>query len=221
MAEPGHRVLELGTGLGWNAALLSARAGPGQVACVEADPGLAAAARERLKAVGAEVTVEVGDGAQGLPTHRPYERLIATYAVDQVPWPWVEQVRPGGRIVTPWGRLGHVALTVAPDGQSASRPVDGCMASQCACPVAALTRASRGIRSAATASQRPKTPLPEICCRCTRTGICCSPYASSCPAFASRRRLIRGLPPGSTTVALPGATLVASEAGSAVAYQVV
>ncbi|MGW7197674.1 methyltransferase domain-containing protein [Streptomyces chryseus] len=125
MAEPGHRVLELGTGLGWNAALLSARAGPGRVTSVEADAELAAAAREHLKAVGVEVAVEVGDGAQGFPSSRPYDRLIATYAVDLVPWSWVEQVRPGGRIVTPWGRLGHVALTVAPDGQSASGWMQG------------------------------------------------------------------------------------------------
>lgn len=125
MAEPGHRVLELGTGLGWNAALLSARAGAGQVTSVETDAQLAAAAREHLKAAGAEVAVEVGDGAHGFPAHRPYDRLMATYAVDQVPWAWVEQVRPGGRIVTPWGRLGHVALTVAADGQSASGWVQG------------------------------------------------------------------------------------------------
>ncbi|MGW7052975.1 protein-L-isoaspartate O-methyltransferase family protein [Streptomyces sp. NPDC054887] len=71
MAEPGHRVLELGTGLGWNAALLSARAGPGQVTSGEADPDLANAARECLKAVGAEVAVEVGDGTQGFSPHRP------------------------------------------------------------------------------------------------------------------------------------------------------
>ncbi|OEJ23114.1 protein-L-isoaspartate O-methyltransferase [Streptomyces agglomeratus] len=124
-AQPGHRILELGTGLGWNAALLSARTGPGQVTSVEADADLAAAAREHLKAVGAHVAVEVGDGAQGFAAHRRYDRLIATYAVDEVPWPWVAQVRPGGRIVTPWGRLGHVALTVAPDGQSASGWMQG------------------------------------------------------------------------------------------------
>ncbi|WP_326811103.1 methyltransferase domain-containing protein [Streptomyces scopuliridis] len=125
MVEPGHRVLELGTGAGWNAALLAARAGAGSVTSVEVDAQLAAMARGRLDSVDAGVTVEVGDGAHGRPEGAPYDRLIATYAVDEVPWSWVEQTRPGGRIVTPWGRLGHVALTVAADGRSASGWVQG------------------------------------------------------------------------------------------------
>ncbi|MGW2514409.1 methyltransferase domain-containing protein [Streptomyces scopuliridis] len=125
MVEPGHRVLELGTGAGWNAALLAARAGAGSVTSVEVDAQLAAMARGRLDSVDAGVTVEVGDGAHGQPEGAPYDRLIATYAVDEVPWSWVEQTRPGGRVVTPWGRLGHVALTVAADGRSASGWIQG------------------------------------------------------------------------------------------------
>ncbi|MEU1630847.1 methyltransferase domain-containing protein [Streptomyces sp. NPDC020096] len=120
LLEPGHRVLELGAGTGWNAALLTHRAGPGRVTSVEVDPELAAAAQARLGAVDAGVAVVVGDGATGWPDGAPYDRLIATYAVDTVPWPWVAQTRPGGRLVFPWGRLGHFALTVADDGQSAT-----------------------------------------------------------------------------------------------------
>jgi protein-L-isoaspartate O-methyltransferase len=118
--QPGHRVLELGTGTGWNAALLARHAGPGQVASVEFDEELAADSDRRLVAHGAAVRVLVGDGAAGWPPGAPFDRVISTYAVESVPWPWVEQTRPGGRIVTPWGRLGHVALTVADDGRSAS-----------------------------------------------------------------------------------------------------
>ncbi|MFD7285305.1 methyltransferase domain-containing protein [Streptomyces sp. NPDC059863] len=125
MVNPGHHVLELGTGAGWNAALLAARAGAGLVTSMEIDAGLAAVARERLDAVGAGVVVKVGDGTHGDPEGAPYDRLMATYAVDEVPWSWVEQTRSGGRIVTPWGRLGHVALTVAADGRSASGWVQG------------------------------------------------------------------------------------------------
>ncbi|MFC9222343.1 methyltransferase domain-containing protein [Streptomyces hygroscopicus] len=125
LVEPGQRVLELGTGTGWNAALLSHRAGPGQVVSVEVDAELVAAAAERLTTAGANVAVHLGDGSTGWPMGAPYDRVISTYAVDRVPWAWIEQTRPGGRIVTPWGRLGHVALTVADDGRSASGWVQG------------------------------------------------------------------------------------------------
>ncbi|MDH6136839.1 protein-L-isoaspartate O-methyltransferase [Kitasatospora sp. MAA4] len=116
LLEPGHRVLELGTGAGWNAALAAHRAGPGMVTSVEVDPVLANAARARLPA---SVRVEVGDGGAGWPAAVPYDRVIATYAVERVPWAWIEQCAPGGRVVTPWGRLGYVALGVAPDGSHA------------------------------------------------------------------------------------------------------
>jgi protein-L-isoaspartate(D-aspartate) O-methyltransferase len=119
LLEPGQRVLELGSGTGWNAALLARRAGNGRVVSVEVDAALAEQARSRLRAAGAAVDVRVGDGARGWPDGGPYDRVIATYAVDGVPWAWVAGTRPGGRIVTPWGRLGHVALTVADDGRSA------------------------------------------------------------------------------------------------------
>ncbi|MFI7272596.1 methyltransferase domain-containing protein [Streptomyces sp. NPDC049879] len=123
--EPGHRVLELGSGTGWNAALLAQRAGSGQVVSVEVDSGLAAAARERLERAGVKAAIEVGDGAAGWPAGAPFDRVIATYAVEEVPWAWVEQTVPGGRIVVPWGQLGNVALTVAADGRSASGRIQG------------------------------------------------------------------------------------------------
>lgn len=125
LLQPGQRVLELGTGTGWNAALLARLAGPGRVVSVESDESLARAAACRLRAVHACVDIRVGDGMHGCPEGAPYDRIIATYAVDTVPWAWVEQCTPGGRIVFPWGRLGHLALTVADDGQSATGWVQG------------------------------------------------------------------------------------------------
>ncbi|MFD3521460.1 methyltransferase domain-containing protein [Streptomyces sp. NPDC058653] len=125
LLEPGHRVLELGTGTGRNAALLAWRAGAGRVTSVEVDAGLAARARERLRDGGFDVRVEVADGRDGPPVAVPYDRVIATFAVDEVPWSWVTRTRPGGRIVTPWGRLGYVALTVAGDGRSATGWMQG------------------------------------------------------------------------------------------------
>lgn len=120
MLEPGHSVLELGAATGRNAALLATRSGPtGRVVTIEVDPHLAAAARHNLAVVNTTVTVVTGDGAIGAPSLGRFHRIMATYAVDLIPWTWVEQTLPGGRIVTPWGRLGHVALTVAADGQSA------------------------------------------------------------------------------------------------------
>ena len=121
LLEAGQRVLELGTGNGWNSALLAQRTGPGLVTSIEVDAGLADAARPLLPVV----DVQVGDGTKGWPAGAPYDRVVSTYAVDQVPWAWVEQTVPGGRIVTPWGHLGHVALTVAEDGRAATGWVQG------------------------------------------------------------------------------------------------
>ncbi|MFF7995052.1 protein-L-isoaspartate O-methyltransferase [Kitasatospora xanthocidica] len=123
---PGHRVWDIGTGQGWTAALASWRAGPGLVVSTEVDERLAAFARARLAAAGLDTVVAVANGtAAGPPGGAPVDRIHATYAVEAVPWSWVEAVRPGGRIVYPWGRLGHVALTVADDGRSAQGWVQG------------------------------------------------------------------------------------------------
>ncbi|MFX4294500.1 methyltransferase domain-containing protein [Streptomyces bohaiensis] len=120
LLAPGRRVLELGTGCGWNAALLAGRVGGEHVVTVEADRSLAESARRALDGAAPGVTVLHGDGGAGHPADGPYDRVIATYAPPRVPWAWVAQTRPGGWIVTPWGRLGHVALRVARDGGSAS-----------------------------------------------------------------------------------------------------
>ncbi|WP_317440788.1 hypothetical protein [Streptomyces collinus] len=115
-------MLELGTGNGWNVALLSQRTGPGCVVSLEADPDLA---RRALAEASAMVDVQADDGTEGWAPAAPYDRVTATYAVERIPWAWVEQTKPGGRIVTPWGRLGHVALTVADDARSATGWVQG------------------------------------------------------------------------------------------------
>ncbi|MFJ5635104.1 methyltransferase domain-containing protein [Streptomyces goshikiensis] len=127
MLEAGQRVLELelGTGAGWSAALLASRAGAGRVVSVEIDPALADAAATRLKAAGLDVDVWTADAGLAAADRGPFDRVIATYAVEEVPWAWVEQTRPGGRIVVPWGRLGHVALTVTDDGRRAQGWVQG------------------------------------------------------------------------------------------------
>ena len=125
--EPGMRVLEIGTGTGYNAALLAHRLGPGNVTSVEIDPEVADHARRALTTTGYPVTVLTGDGAQGYPPHAPYDRIIATAAVQRVPYQWVAQTRPGGVILTPWATPYHngalVRLTVNTDGTAEGRIV--------------------------------------------------------------------------------------------------
>ncbi|MFI1584653.1 methyltransferase domain-containing protein [Embleya sp. NPDC020630] len=126
--RPGDRVLEIGAGTGWNAALLCERAGPDRVCTVEIDPALAARAREALEAAGRRVDVVCGDGELGHREHAPFERVIATVAVGRVPHAWIEQSAPGGVIVAPrivpFHQGGLLRLVVADDG-TASGGFDG------------------------------------------------------------------------------------------------
>ncbi|AYG80952.1 Protein-L-isoaspartate O-methyltransferase [Streptomyces hundungensis] len=116
----GHKVLEIGTGTGWNAALLSHRVGAENVVTVEVDEASARDARGRLKAAGFEPLTVVGDGADGYAEGAPYDRVIATCSIGSVPRQWVAQTKPGGLIVAPWGpTYGGEAvarLAVAEDG---------------------------------------------------------------------------------------------------------
>jgi protein-L-isoaspartate(D-aspartate) O-methyltransferase len=119
--EPGMRVLEIGTGTGYNAALLAHRLDAEQVTTVEIDADLADQARDALSATGfGAVTVITGDGALGHAPRAPYDRVISTANVHQVPSAWISHTRPGGRVLTPWGTPyytgGLLSLTVAADG---------------------------------------------------------------------------------------------------------
>ncbi|GLZ16126.1 protein-L-isoaspartate O-methyltransferase [Actinomadura sp. NBRC 104425] len=109
------RVLEIGTGTGWTAALLT-RLGA-DVTTIEVDPNVADQATANLKAADVAVHLVIGDGARGRPDGGPYDRVHATCAVTAVPYPWVEQTRPGGVIVAPWQPMpGHgwkLRLTVS------------------------------------------------------------------------------------------------------------
>jgi protein-L-isoaspartate(D-aspartate) O-methyltransferase len=123
-----HRVLEIGTGTGWTAALLSWRLGAGNVTSVEIDEAVAERAAANLASAGPVPRLVVGDGTDGHPDAQPYDRVHVTCGVERVPFAWVEQCRPGGMIVMPWlpgWNMGHVArLTVAGDG-TASGPLTG------------------------------------------------------------------------------------------------
>ncbi len=119
--ERGMRVLEVGTGTGYTAALLAHYLGARNVTSIEVDPDLAARARAGLERAGyGDVRVITGDGAQGDPDRAPFDRVLSTVAAPRVPYAWVAQTRPGGLVVTPWGSAykpaGLLSLTVNDDG---------------------------------------------------------------------------------------------------------
>ncbi|MGH3826088.1 MAG: methyltransferase domain-containing protein [Pseudonocardiaceae bacterium] len=95
----GHRVLEIGTGTGYNAALLCHRLGSGNVVSIDIDSILVATAREHLASLGHHPTLMVGDGAAGVAAHAPYDRIIVTAAIAAIPLLWIEQLAPGGKIL--------------------------------------------------------------------------------------------------------------------------
>lgn len=97
-----ERVLEIGTGSGYQAAVLSRLAG--QVFSIEIRPELAAQATERLKAVGADnVRIRTADGFYGWPEEAPFDAIVVTAAPEKVPDPLLAQLAPGGRMVIPVG----------------------------------------------------------------------------------------------------------------------
>ncbi|GAA4238569.1 methyltransferase domain-containing protein [Actinomadura meridiana] len=98
----GERLLDIGTGTGWTAALLSDRVGSANVTSVEVDPQVAARAAENIGAAGFTPTLIVGDGVAGWPTGAPYDGIHVTCGVREIPYEWVRQLRPGGRAVLPW-----------------------------------------------------------------------------------------------------------------------
>lgn len=114
--HPGQRILEIGAGTGYNAALLAALAGKsGEVTTVDINADVTAAARRNLDNTGfRHVHVITGDGADGAPEHAPYDRIIVTVGAWDIPPAWWDQLAPGGRLVLPlrWrGTTRAVAFT--------------------------------------------------------------------------------------------------------------
>jgi protein-L-isoaspartate(D-aspartate) O-methyltransferase len=100
--EPQHRVLEIGTGSGYQAAILARLAR--EVVSIERYRTLADAARERLKTLGyTNVTIRFGDGVVGAPDLAPFDRIMVTAAAEEVPEVLVAQLAEGGKMVLPVG----------------------------------------------------------------------------------------------------------------------
>lgn len=108
----GHRVLEIGAGSGYNAAVMAELVGPsGKVITLERHPSLAEKAAQVLLEAGySNVQVVVGDGSLGYPEEAPYDRISVTCGAPRVPEPLVEQLRDGGIMLIPVGGLEYQSL---------------------------------------------------------------------------------------------------------------
>jgi methyltransferase of ATP-grasp peptide maturase system len=104
LVSDGQTVLEIGTGTGYNAALLCQRLGDTNVSTVDIDPVLVEAAEQALAQCGFKPTCAVADGAQGFSSRAPFDRVLCTCAVSTIPLAWLEQTVPGGLIVTTLNR---------------------------------------------------------------------------------------------------------------------
>ena len=121
---PGQKLLEVGTGLGWQAAVM-AEMGV-DLFSVEIVEEFAQAARLRLAALGYQVEIRVGDGTRGWKEHAPFDKILITAASEWPPQPLVDQLAAGGRIVMPLGGKDVQQLTVLEkqsDGNLEARPI--------------------------------------------------------------------------------------------------
>jgi protein-L-isoaspartate(D-aspartate) O-methyltransferase len=129
--KAGERVLEVGTGSGYHAALLAAIVGPSNLVSIERHAALAERARAALAAAGfGEVTVMVGDGSLGFPERAPYDCILATAGAPRIPESWPPQLAARGRIVAPVGSSPHsqvlVTVTRREDGTLETREGTPC-----------------------------------------------------------------------------------------------
>ncbi|MEN8234651.1 MAG: protein-L-isoaspartate(D-aspartate) O-methyltransferase [Actinomycetota bacterium] len=124
---PGSRILEIGTGSGYQAAILSAMGC--EVFTMEIIPELAARAETTLAELGYDVSVANADGYFGWTEHAPFDGIIVTAAPDHVPQPLIEQLKPGAAMVIPVGPIGAVQtmwrFTVDAEGEVTGESLGG------------------------------------------------------------------------------------------------
>jgi len=114
------RILEIGTGSGYQTAILAHLAGNGRIFTVERLPDLLVEAEERFRRLGlTNIETRLGDGAAGWPEDAPFDGIIVAAAAPRVPEPLLAQLAPGGRLVIPVGDLASQELVIL------ERPVNG------------------------------------------------------------------------------------------------
>ncbi|MGW7069446.1 methyltransferase, FxLD system [Streptomyces sp. NPDC054855] len=118
--EPGQKILELGAGTGFNAGLLGYLVGEkGHVTTIDVDEDIVDGARGGLAAAGIHnVEVILGDGAVGHAPNAKYDRIEATVGAHAVPHAWLDQLAPGGRLLTPLRLRGSVSRSIAFENQN-------------------------------------------------------------------------------------------------------
>jgi protein-L-isoaspartate(D-aspartate) O-methyltransferase len=124
--QPDHRVLEVGTGSGYQAAVLSRLVD--HVFSIEVVPELAKQAEQRLRRLGYDnVSTRLADGWSGWPEESPFDAILVTAAPEMVPPPLLEQLKVGGRLVAPvgsrWERQDLLVVERRPDGETSTQRV--------------------------------------------------------------------------------------------------
>lgn len=128
--KKGLKILEIGTGSGYHAAIVAQLVGEkGKVYTIERFESLAHQAKENLRKTGCtNVVVEIGDGSCGLPEYQPYDRIYVTCAAPSIPPPLHEQLRDPGKLLVPVGDLYcELSLLEKHHGKTTQHQLGGCV----------------------------------------------------------------------------------------------